>query len=158
MCSEKMGIVFGKKRYSLFFYLLFIYLFFWIGKVKHICTYFTKHTYFTKYKSHNSTGGILITNAINRHLKLFRTTFQWKFYGIETSQIIYFASGWLFDNTLRIYAESYFQTDSSFSAKFFKWNVNCFEIVEKIKAEKLKQFDIFSSLHIYKLNISYYIP
>ena len=37
--------------------------------------------------------------------------FSENFYDVETSQIICFASGWLFNNRLRIYTESYFQTD-----------------------------------------------
>ena len=30
---------------------IIFFSFFWIGDVKHICTYFKKHIYFTKYKS-----------------------------------------------------------------------------------------------------------
>ena len=56
----------------------------------------------------NSTGGIVITNAVNRVCS--ELCFSENFYGIATSQIICFASGWLFNNTLRIYTESYFQT------------------------------------------------
>ena len=80
---RKWRLYLGKKhplyQWSFVFLFLFIYFFFWVGDVKHVCTYFSKHTYFTKCKSHRSTGGILITKAINGNLKLFRTTFQLKF-------------------------------------------------------------------------------
>ena len=45
-----MASVFGKKNTHNYIDKHFL-LFFWVGDVKHMCTYFKKHIYFTKYKS-----------------------------------------------------------------------------------------------------------
>ena len=84
--------------------------------------------------------------------------FSENYYDIETSQIICFASGWLFNNTLRIYTGSYFQTDLiKFLGQVFQvkyelfWNGGKskyeFDIFDKqIIKQIVKQFDMFSSL------------
>ena len=80
--------------------------------------------------------------------------FSENYYDIETSQIICFASGWLFNNTLRIYTESYFQTDLiKFFGQVFQVKCELFWNGGKSKSEFhifdkqiVTQFDMFSSL------------
>ena len=64
--------------------------------------------------------------------------FSETFYDIETSQIICFASGWLFNNTPRIYTESYFQTDLiKFFGQVFQAKYELFWNGGKSKSEKI---------------------